>query len=96
MLPRPGVLELREAIDAGLAAAGLEGVAGGKRIGLEIDGTHGWRPFKRLASGWTILGNPPDQPTNRDNSNAQTASLGGVRPRRAQRRFAVTIYCPKV
>lgn len=50
---------------SGGAAAGLEGVAGGNRIGLENDGTHGWRPFKRLASGWTILGNPPVEPSNR-------------------------------
>ena len=31
-----GVFELREAIDAGLAAAGVERVAGGKRIGLQV------------------------------------------------------------
>ena len=46
----PRVFKLREPVDAGGAAAGLKRVAGGKRIGLQLDGTHGWRPI------WWLVG----------------------------------------
>ena len=85
-----GVLELRKAVDAGGAAAGLEGVAGGKGIGLQLDGTHaGVLDNDWQMAGWRIVVSPrrsawlADQPTHvgrfyRENRRFGRRQLGQV------------------